>query len=153
MKGIVNFRFALRGCAIATILSLSSQVKSQDNSEPCEGAAHALARLDSLMPELRVEDAYLRKVSKNNVKLVMWVESCPDSAAKAKIERQYYTFYIGEDHAANTVRNFTLLLNKDDRSILVYDTVHDTYTPLDRVRKTKAWRAEWNRKKRLLKAK
>jgi len=86
------------------------------------------------LPEIREDDAYIRKATKGKRHLLGMIYSRPDS------QRPYYWVAIVEDNGMSFVPHFFFYVFLNGRKIKYYDIVKDTAVDLS------VWRRRYHRK-------
>jgi len=86
------------------------------------------------LPEIREDDAYVRKTTKGERHLFSMIYGEPDSL------HPYYWVVVGEDNGMSFVTHFTFYVYTNGRQILYHDNFSDSTIDLS------VWRRKYHKK-------
>lgn len=100
-----------------------------------KNSERAMDFLEKNVPEIAEFRELVRKVSNDEVKVIMRVDKVPDKYSNDKYQ-EYYCIYVGEDHPDHTAKWNTFYVNSDLSRILVDDALSGNIISIDQWRKT-----------------
>ena len=135
MKEALAYIIILLSEVILPVLSLSAQTTSTGHPIPKRHITESFA-IDTVLglPEIREDDAYIRRVTKGKRHLFGMIYGKPDSL------HPYYWVVIGEDNGMSFVTHFTFYVYTNGRKILYHDNFSDSTIDLT------IWRQKYHKK-------